>query len=365
MRRRMRDDSNSMDGYLATRRRADAMRATPCARRPVDATTTARRARFRDVSTNARARRLASGVDVSTVGIGTMAWGDESLGFGDAYRERDLVEAMTRALERGVTFVDTAEVYGVKSSTFEQSSEHIVGRTAKTAKTTTRAFVGTKVFTVPWTNVVMGGGVRLTRKSLVEALRKSVERNGGEPYDLWSIHFPFPAWSQAALTDALAEGYDLGLCTSVGVSNYGAKQMEEAHGLLRKRGIPLVTNQVKYSVLDRAPEKSGLLALAKDLDVAVVAYSPLGGGLLRSSADSEIRTFNKLLEFIGAINGGRTAAQVALNYLVCKGAIPIPSCTSVERADSIADVMDFELGVEDVETIDEKLDYMDKQKTLG
>jgi diketogulonate reductase-like aldo/keto reductase len=141
--------------------------------------------------------------------------------------------------------------------------------------------------------------------------------------------------------------------------------MEEAHALLGKRGIPLVTNQVKYSVLDRAPEKNGLLALAKDLDVAIVAYSPLGGGLLRSSSDSEIRTLNKLLEFIGAINGGRTAAQVALNYLICKGAIPIPSCTSVERADSIADVMDFELGVEDVETIDEKLDYMDKQKTLG
>jgi len=354
------------------------MRATPRGY-PVDATTHAPTRRARDVrarATNATTtRRLASGVDVSTVGIGTMAWGDESLGFGDAYRERDLVDAMTRALERGVTFVDTAEVYGVKSSTYEQSSEHIVGRTAKKAAASARggdgstregaAFVGTKVFTVPWTNVVMGGGVRLTTKSLVEALRASVERNGGEPYDLWSIHFPFPTWSQAALTDALAEGYDLGLCKSVGVSNYGAKQMEEAHGLLRKRGIPLVTNQVKYSVLDRAPEKNGLLSLAKDLDVAIVAYSPLGGGLLRSSADSEIRTFNKLLEFIGAINGGRTAAQVALNYLVCKGAIPIPSCTSVERADSIADVMDFELGVEDVETIDEKLDYMDKQKTLG
>ena len=310
---------------------------------------------------------MASGVDVSAIGIGTMSWGDASLGFGNSYRERDLVEAMKRAVDRGVTFVDTAEVYGVKSSTYEQSAEHIVGRTAAEAREggSTGVFVGTKVFTVPWTNVIMGGGVRLTTKSLVEALRASVERNGGKPYDLWSIHFPFPTWSQAALTDALAEGYDLGLCKSVGVSNYGAQQMEEAHALLGKRGIPLVTNQVKYSVLDRAPEKNGLLALAKDLDVAIVAYSPLGGGLLRSSSDSEIRTFNKLLEFIGAINGGRTAAQVALNYLICKGAIPIPSCTSVERADSIADVMDFELGVEDVETIDEKLDYMDKQKTLG
>ena len=56
---------------------------------------------------------------------------------------------------------------------------------------------------------------------------------------------------------------------------------------------------------------------------------------------------------------------MALNYLICKGAIPIPSCTSVERADSIADVMDFELGVEAWRPSDEKLDYMDKQKDAG
>ena len=77
---------------------------------------------------------MASGVDVSAIGIGTMSWGDASLGFGNSYRERDLVEAMKRAVDRGVTFVDTAEVYGVKSSTYEQSAEHIVGRTAAEAR---------------------------------------------------------------------------------------------------------------------------------------------------------------------------------------------------------------------------------------
>jgi diketogulonate reductase-like aldo/keto reductase len=178
---------------------------------------------------------------------------------------------------------------------------------------------------------------------------------------LASIHFPFPTWTQSALCDALAEATDRGLCRAVGVSNYDVMQMTEAHGLLAKRGIALATNQVKYSVLDRGCEKSGLLAAARDLDVAVVAYSPLGGGALQTSADPEIRTLNKLLEFIGAVNGGQTSAQVALNYLVCKGAIPIPSCTSVARADAIADVLEFELGVEDIETIDEKMDYIESK----
>jgi diketogulonate reductase-like aldo/keto reductase len=205
----------------------------------------------------------------------------------------------------------------------------------------------------------MGGGLRLSSAALVKALRNSVERNGGNALDLWSIHFPFPTWSQTALTEALAQGIDEGLCKAVGVSNYDADQMEEAWTLLNKRGIPLVTNQVKYSVLERAPEKTGLLKIARELDVRIVAYSPLGGGALQSSSDKDIRTLNKLLEFIGAVNGGKTSTQVALNYLMCKGAIPIPSCTSVKRAKEYADCLNFELGVEDIETIDEKLDYVD------
>ena len=292
-----------------------------------------------------------------------MAWGDETLGFNASFRERDLERALERASERlpSGLFVDTAEVYGAKSKRFECTSEHIVGRCAKKARDDGRSVVvGTKVFTVPWTNVVMGGGVRLTTKSLVDALRASVERNGGEPVDLWSIHFPFPTWKQSALSDALAEGQNLGLCKAVGVSNYDASQMEEMHGCLAKRGIPLVTNQVKYSVLDRSVEKNGLLTKAKDLDVAIVAYSPLGGGALRTSNDKEIRTLNKLLEFIGAVNGGKTSYQVALRYLIQKGAIPIPSLTSEKRADDIADVLDFELDIEDISTIDEKLDYIER-----
>ena len=315
-------------------------------------------------------RTLSNGRTVSSIGIGTMHWGDETQGFGTKYRERDLSEAFEAAMEGGIDFVDTAEVYGAKSSKFEQSSEHIVGRcaaerrkrvSADDDKEAMPAFVGSKVFTVPWTNVVMGGSLRLSTASLVDALKESVKRNQSEPLDLWSIHFPFPTWSQGALVDALAQGMDLGLCKAVGVSNYNLKQMEEAYELLDARGIPLVTNQVKYSVLERGPEQTGLLKAAEDMGVTIVAYSPMGGGLLQTSADHEIRTLNKLLEFIGAVNGGKSSSQVALNYLMCKGAIPVASCTSVERAKQYADCLNFELGEEDVATIDEKLDYIDRQ----
>jgi len=312
--------------------------------------------------------RTLRGVDrpVSSIGIGTMAWGDAAHGFPERFRERDLAEAFDVALGSGIDFIDTAEVFGAKSSAWGQSAEQIVGRCAKAWREGGRggqAFVGTKVSTVPWTDAFMGGGggPRTTAASLVDALRASVARNEGVPLDLWSIHYPFPTWSHTALVDALAEGVEEGLCRAVGVSNYSAAQLEEAHALLDKRGIALATNQVKWSVLDRAPETSGLARVARDLDVCLVAHSPLDGGRLLTSADPAVRTLVKLLEFIGAVNGGRTAAQVALSYLIAKGALPIPSCTSADRARQYAACLDFSLGHQDVDTIDAKLDYMQRQ----
>jgi len=342
-----------------------------CANRQKHQSTTKRAVSTRAAASSAGADdgntfTLASGARVSKLGIGTMDWGDTERGFNARFREKDLAEAFAYALDHGVNFIDTAEVYGAKSNAYEQTSEHIVGR-LNAARDGDKAFVGTKVFTVPWTNVIMGGGLRLSSKALVDALRASVARNEGRPMDLWSIHFPFPTWSQQALTDALREGLDLGLCKSVGVSNYDAAQMTEAYELLRKHDIPLVTNQVKYSLLDRTCEKSGLLRAAKDMNVRVVAYSPLGGGELQSSEDAEIKTLCKLLEFIGAMgHGGRTTTQVALNYLMCKGAIPIAGCSSKRRAKEYCGALGWSLDPADVEMLDEKLDYIsfvsEKQK---
>ena len=78
--------------------------------------------------------------------------------------------------------------------------------------------VGSKVFTIPWTNALMGGGIRLGKESLVKAGKESVKRMGGRRMDFWSIHFPFPSFSQDALMSALEESLDLGLTRAVSVS---------------------------------------------------------------------------------------------------------------------------------------------------
>jgi len=301
----------------------------------------------------------ASGLRVSKIGIGTLAWGDEKCGFGTSFRESGLKETFAAAAEGGINFIDTAEVYGFGSAKFEQSSEHLCGRFAADWSGTDPApVIGSKVFTIPWTNAIMGGGFRVGSESLVEALKGSVERVG-RPLDLWSIHFPFPGWSQEKLMDALKEGMDLGLTKSVGVSNYNAVQLEEAHEILAKAGIPLACNQVKYNLLHRSPEKDGVMKVAEERGIKIVAYAPLAEGQLAGKTEDEkVLQMLKLCEFMGAINGGKSVSQVALNYLVCKGAIPIPGCKNAQQAAQHAGALGWELGDTEIETLDEKLDYL-------
>lgn len=97
-------------------------------------------------------------------------------------------------------------------------------------------------------------------------------------------------WSQAKLMDALKQGRDLGLVNAVGVSNYKADQLEEAHGILDKLGLPLVSNQVRYNLLNRAPEKQGLSKVAEERGVKLVAYAPYAEGqLVGKTDDAKVR----------------------------------------------------------------------------
>ena len=157
---------------------------------------------------------------------------------------------------------------------------------------------------------------------------------------------------------------DLELTKAVGVSNYGAKQLEEAQALLGD--IPIAANQIKYSMLDRkAEEEDGLVSLAADMDVALVAYSPLEGGKLTANGaakdpnNEKLGQLLKVLEFIGVVNGGKTVTQVALNYIVQKGLIPIPGCKGVAQAEEHAGVLGWDLDENEMAVIAEKLTALD------
>lgn len=303
---------------------------------------------------------------ISSVGVGTLAWGDPNQGYGSRFDERAITEMCTEANRLGLNFFDTAEVYGYQNVKNDSSSECLIRRNVKSPAPPERpAVVGSKYFTIPWTNFLMGGGARFGVKSLSEALDASLQRLGVEQLDLYQIHFPFPTYSQDVLMSGLRDAVESGRVKAVGVCNYNCQQLEEAAGILSKHNIPIVCNQVEYNLMNRKAESEGMLKLCEQLGITVVAHSPLKQGLLTDFAleredkeAAEVQPLLKLLQFIGALSGGKSVEQVAMNYLLCRGAVVIPGAKNVAQLQRNAGAMGWRLDENEVEIINEKLQSM-------
>ena len=290
-------------------------------------------------------------------GLGAWQWGDRLIWqFGQAYEDEDCHAAFEVSLEAGIRFVDTAEVYG------NGRSERMLGQFLK--ETEQPVLVATKFFPFPW---------RLTKKSLIKALQRSLERIGVETVDLYQIHQPFSLISIENLMEAMAEAAKEGLTRTVGVSNYNQSQMLRAYSALARKEVPLASNQMSYSLLNRAIEKDGLLARCKELGVRLIAYSPIEKGLLTGKYSVEnpppgirgqrygsllpkIGPLLKLMTELGQEHGGKSKAQVALNWCISKGTLPIPGAKNAKQAEENAGAVGWKLTEEEVAKLDEASD---------
>jgi aryl-alcohol dehydrogenase-like predicted oxidoreductase len=167
---------------------------------------------------------------------------------------------------------------------------------------------------------------------------------------------------------ALAAPHRAGLIKAVGVSNYSEREMRALHGELAKLGIPLAANQIEYSLLRTMPETNGLLHACRELGVVVLAYSPLAQGRLtgkytasnpppgsRQFSDYPMREIEPVvaeLRRVGERHGGKTPAQVALNWLICKGTVPIPGAKNAPQAEQNAGALGWRLSDDDVRALD-------------
>jgi aryl-alcohol dehydrogenase-like predicted oxidoreductase len=292
------------------------------------------------------------------LGVGTWQWGDQMLwGYGGTYNASDLNAAFDASLAKGITFFDTAEVYG------SGRSEQLLGQFVKAAGKP--VVIATKYMPYPW---------RLGKGRLPSALRHSLERLGVERVDLYQIHWPFPPMPIETWMDALADAVEAGLVREVGVSNYSAAQVRRAHAALKRRGIPLASNQVRYSLLSRGPDRTGLLALCHELDIRLIAYSPLAQGVLSGKYGpshplpgprgftngraylQRVQPLLARLRQIGEAHGGKTQAQVALNWLICKGALPIPGAKNAQMAEQNAAAAGWRLAEAEVAALDAESD---------
>jgi aryl-alcohol dehydrogenase-like predicted oxidoreductase len=292
---------------------------------------------------------------IGTLGVGTMAWGARFLwGYGREYTDLDLRAAFELTLDAGIKLYDTAEVYA------RGASEKLLGGFVREADA--EVVVATKYLPLPW---------RFGRNAVMRALRRSLERLGMEQVDLYQIHWPTPLAPIETMMEGLADAVEAGLTKTVGVSNYNAEQMSRACEALAKRGLPLASNQVQYSLLHREPESSGLLDLCHQLGVTLIAYSPLGQGVLtgkygpnnpppgmrgrryRKELLASLQPLIEVMRGIGEARGGKSPAQVALNWVVAKGAFPIPGVKNARQADENIGALNWSLTEAQVAALDE------------
>ncbi|MEO1466130.1 MAG: aldo/keto reductase [Cyanobacteria bacterium J06633_1] len=297
---------------------------------------------------------IANNVSLPSLGIGTWSWGDRLFwGYGSGYGETEVAEAFEAAIANGATFLDTAEVYGLGES------ERLIGRFLK--RTSQPVQIATKYFPLPW---------RFNGQAVADTLSDSLKRLQVEQVALYQVHMPFSfLMSQQTLMEALAKEVERGRILTVGVSNYSAEQMQEAHTLLAQYNVPLAVNQVRYSLLTRKIEQNGILELARRLGVTILAYSPLDQGLLTgkytpantdivqgarkldpqfsASGLSKIEPVISKLKQLGE-KYDKTPAQVALNWLIMQeNVIPIPGAKNAKQAQDNAGAMGWELEQED------------------
>jgi len=303
-----------------------------------------------------------SGLRVSAVGIGAWSWGDRSGYWGQdaaaGYGKGDALDCYNACLELGLNFVDTAEVYG-----FGLSEEYLGEFMASSPQ---RPVVATKFPPTPF---------YLTEESLVKACRGSLGRLGMDSMGLYMQHWPgflVNGFSNDAYVRGLIRVRKEGLAQAVGVSNFNERRLREAHARMAGEGVALASNQVQYSLIYRAPETNGVLDACRELGVTLVAYSPLAQGLLTGKYTGEgapaprgprqatfvgkgaqAAPLVELLREIGDGRGGKTPAQVALNWCLCKGVLPIPGAKNRRQVVEAAGALGWRLDDGEVRALDD------------
>jgi len=298
-----------------------------------------------------------SGLKVSLIGVGTNRWGTNH----QANPSLQLV--FQAALESGINLFDTAEIYNMGGS------ERTLGQFLPAAGL--RAVVTTKFLPLPW---------RLGKASLMAALRASLERLQLKSVDLYLIHMPWLPVPIETWMDGLADALQAGLVRAVGVSNYSADQTHRAQVALAKRGVALTCNQVEFSLLNRGPERNGLLELCHQLGVTLIAYRPVAGGLLAGKytletppaglrgmmvSRQDLVNFQPIMHLLGQLgekHGGKTPAQVAINWVISKGALPIPGATQVKHIQENTGALGWCLEEAEVAALDEAEERIHKEK---
>jgi len=300
-------------------------------------------------------------IEVTPIGLGAMEFAGGKgffkfmLGPVEPETQDEVVKV---ALGSGMNLIDTAEIYG------SGYSELSVSRALQNAGISP----GDVVITTKWFPMLKRA------KSLRKSSKKSTERLTPYPIDLYLVHMPLSVSSIDTQMNEMADLVDAGTIRAVGVSNFSKDRMVKAHEALAERGIPLAANQVHFSLVKRGIEFNGILEVAKELGVTIMAYTPLGQGVLtgklhsnpelldtmprmrRNRLRGNLEKTQALVDTLEAIatEHEATAAQVTLSWTTTfhgDTVIAIPGASKTYQAEQNAGAMRISLSSEQKEAI--------------
>jgi aryl-alcohol dehydrogenase-like predicted oxidoreductase len=303
-----------------------------------------------------KTRQLGTqGLKVSEIGLGCMGL---SFAYGTAPEESQSLQLLQRAVELGVTFFDTAEVYG------PFKNEILLGKALKSVRE--RVVIATKFgFRIP----PEGGrprGVDSSPENIRKVCDASLKRLGIETIDLFYQHRVDPSVPIEDVAGAVGQLVRAGKVRYFGMSEAGVETIRRAHGV-----HPVSALQSEYSLWTREPEKT-VLPVCNELGIGFVPYSPLGRGFLAAGAgelaDNDFRktlprwqadAMSKNLSLFETLTKlakeqGRTPAQLALAWLLHKGdnIVPIPGTTKIHRLEENLGAADIQLTTDTLAVIE-------------
>lgn len=330
--------------------------------------------------------RVSAGpINISALGCGTWSWGNRLLWDYDPSQDEEIYNAYRAVRDAGVSVFDTADSYGTLD--LNGRAEILLGQFERRylsekeggnddEETGFFSFLGgskvvtpnpqqvaTKFAPYPW---------RILRSNMVSAAKESLKRLEQDKLSLAQLHWStanYQPFQERALWEGIADVYDEGLCEAVGVSNYGPLQLSKIKEYLDERNVPLATAQIQYSLMTYKDCRD-MNESCDNANCRLISYSPLCLGLLtgKYNLDNLPRNGNprrqlfrellpgaqdllKTLELI-AKEVDKSQSQVAINWAVCKGTVPIPGARNLKQAEENLGAVGWSLSDAMVDELD-------------